>query len=109
MLFRIFTLLTVIALGIITWIQSNPARPPAEEGRGKQSERPGYFLRYTVLTDYDADGTPSVRIAAERDRYVADQPPEVRAAVRRGEGRPRTGGRQEDYRLGEVPQGRAHG
>jgi LPS export ABC transporter protein LptC len=66
MLFRIFTLLTVIALVIITWIQSNPARPPAEDGRGRQSERPGYFLRNTVLTDYDAAGTPSVRIAAER-------------------------------------------
>jgi LPS export ABC transporter protein LptC len=66
MLFRLFTILTVIALGIITWIQSNPARAPAADAGAKQAERPGYYLRNSVLTDYDADGAPSIRIAAKR-------------------------------------------
>ena len=76
MLFRIFTLLTVIALGIITWIQSNPAGSTTDAGGTKQSQRPGYFLRDAVLTDYDAGGAPSVRIAAERIDQV-DHGPEV--------------------------------
>jgi LPS export ABC transporter protein LptC len=66
MLFRIFTVLAVIALGISTWILSSPARRLKIQSDLRQSELPGYYLKNTVLTDYDAGGTPGLRIEAER-------------------------------------------
>ena len=45
---------------------SSPARRPQTQANAKQSELPGYYLKNAVLTDYDSDGTPSVRIEAER-------------------------------------------
>ncbi len=65
MLFRILTLLAVIALAVSTWILSNPGRPPEESG-AKPADTPGYYLKNAVLTDYDAAGDPSIKIAAER-------------------------------------------
>lgn len=66
MLFRVFTVLAVIALAISTWILSTPERL----GRGGPATRPaphmGYYLNDAVLTDYGTDGAPSVRIQAAR-------------------------------------------
>ncbi len=66
MLFRILTVLAVMALGISTWYLSTPGRTPRTDVPGSGAERPGYYLRDSVLTEYDASGAPSIRIAAER-------------------------------------------
>ena len=65
MMFRIMTVLAVIALAVSTWILSNPGRPPAQSS-AIPADSPGYYLKNAVLTDYDAAGDPSVRIEAER-------------------------------------------
>jgi lipopolysaccharide export system protein LptC len=74
MAFRIFTLLAVIALGISTWILSSPSHTPAQSGPA--SALPGYYLKNAVLTDYDANGTASIRIHADRIDQI-DHGPEV--------------------------------
>ncbi|HEX3914620.1 MAG TPA: LPS export ABC transporter periplasmic protein LptC [Steroidobacteraceae bacterium] len=66
MFFRIFTVLAVAALVIITWISSSPSHRPSAQGGAKQADLPGYYLKNAILTDYDASGAPSVRIEAER-------------------------------------------
>lgn len=66
MLFRVFTVLAVVALAVSTWYLSSPARRPTPEVSVARSDLPGYYLKNTVLTDYDAAGLPSVRIKAER-------------------------------------------
>src|SRR5580658_6997266 len=66
MLFRFFTVLAVVALIIITWFQSSPARRPQAQINAKQADLPGYFLKNAVLTDYDLAGNPGIRIEAER-------------------------------------------
>lgn len=66
MLFRVFTVLAVAALVIITWIWSSPAHRPRDLGGAKQTDLPGYFFKNAVLTDYDASGAPSIRVEAER-------------------------------------------
>ncbi len=66
MLFRIFTVLAVAALVIITWIWSSPAHRPSASGSANQADLPGYFFKNAVLTDYDVAGAPSIRIEAER-------------------------------------------
>ena len=71
MLFRVFTVLAVIALGVSTWILSSPAHRPASVGAGDQGTLPGYYLKNAVLTDYDASGAPSMRIDADRIDQVA--------------------------------------
>jgi LPS export ABC transporter protein LptC len=71
MLFRFFTVLTVAALVIITWIQSSPSHRPAAPGGAKPADLPGYYLKNAILTDYDASGAPSVRIEAERIDQIA--------------------------------------
>jgi LPS export ABC transporter protein LptC len=76
MLFRIFTLIAVIALGVSTWILSSPNRRPATAAGAGQGNLPGYYLKNTVLTDYDAAGAPSVRIHAERIDQI-DHGPDV--------------------------------
>jgi lipopolysaccharide export system protein LptC len=76
MAFRIFTLFAVIALGISTWILSSPAHRPAQPAAGAQQQLPGYYLKNAVLTDYDATGTVSIRIHADRIDQV-DHGPEV--------------------------------
>lgn len=65
MLFRLFTIVAVIALGVSTWILSNPATKPAVPGADKTAA-PGYYLTNAILTDYDESGVPGTRIAAQR-------------------------------------------
>jgi LPS export ABC transporter protein LptC len=71
MLFRVFTVLAVVALGISTWILSSPARRPRTQIDAKQADLPGYYLKNAVLTDYDLAGDPSIRIEAERIDQIA--------------------------------------
>jgi LPS export ABC transporter protein LptC len=66
MLFRVFTLLAVIALAVSTWILSSPARHLKAANTAAQPDLPGYFLKNAVLTDFDLAGNPSIRIEAER-------------------------------------------
>jgi LPS export ABC transporter protein LptC len=71
MLFRIFTVLAVVALCVSTWILSSPARRPQMQIAAKQADLPGYYLKNAVLTDYDLAGNPSIRIEAERIDQIA--------------------------------------
>jgi len=71
MLFRVFTVLAVVALCISTWILSSPARRPQTQTSAKESDLPGYYLKNAVLTDYDLAGDPNVRIEAERIDQIA--------------------------------------
>ena len=74
MLFRVFTVLAVAALAISTWILSSPSRRPAALSNTGKADLPGYYLKNTVLTDYDEAGLPTVRIEAERiDQRVIDR------------------------------------
>jgi lipopolysaccharide export system protein LptC len=66
MLFRVFTVLAVIALGVSTWILSTPAHRPQTQVDARQADLPGYYLKHAVLTDYDLAGNPNIRIEAER-------------------------------------------
>ena len=66
MLFRVFTVLAVAALIIITWYKSSPSHRPSAEGSGKGTGLPGYYLKNAILTDYDASGALSIRMEAER-------------------------------------------
>ncbi len=65
MIFRIFTLLAVAGLAISTWLVSSASRPVARVD-ARQTNLPGYYLKNTVMTDYDAAGTAGIRIEAER-------------------------------------------
>ncbi|MGO9989197.1 MAG: LPS export ABC transporter periplasmic protein LptC [Steroidobacteraceae bacterium] len=76
MLFRIFTLIAVIALAVSTWILSSPGHRPAPSSAGGEAALPGYYLKNAVLTDYDEAGAPSIRIQAERIDQI-DHGPEV--------------------------------
>jgi LPS export ABC transporter protein LptC len=71
MLFRVFTVLAVVALAISIWILRSPAHRPSAEGNGNPRDLPGYYLKNAVLTEYDATGVPSIRIEAERIDQVA--------------------------------------
>ncbi len=66
MFFRVFTVLAVAALVIITWYSSSPSHRPSVQVGGRQPDLPGYYLKNAILTDYDAAGAPSLRIEAER-------------------------------------------
>jgi lipopolysaccharide export system protein LptC len=74
--FRIFTLIAVVGLAVISWILSSPGRKPAGTGAAARSAMPGYYLKNAVLTDFDANGAPSIRIQAERIDQI-DHGPEV--------------------------------
>jgi lipopolysaccharide export system protein LptC len=65
-LFRIFTVLTVIALAVSTWILSSPGHRPRATSSAGGAGMPGYYLKNAVLTDFDAAGAPALRIEAER-------------------------------------------
>jgi len=71
MLFRVFTVLAVVALCVSTWILSSPARRPQTQANAKQADLPGYYLKNAVLTDYDLAGDPNIRIEAERIDQIA--------------------------------------
>ncbi len=66
MLFRVFTVLAVIALAISTWILSAPGRLRGTAAGTGKAPRPGYYLLNAVLTDYGPNGAPKVRIEAAR-------------------------------------------
>jgi LPS export ABC transporter protein LptC len=66
MLFRVFTLIAVIALAVSTWILSSPKRRAAQSIEAGRTALPGYYLKNAVLTDYDETGAPSIRIQADR-------------------------------------------
>jgi len=66
MLFRIFTLLAVVALAVSTWILSSPAHRPKPSTSGVAAELPGYYLKNAILTDFDAAGAPSLHLEADR-------------------------------------------
>ena len=70
MLFRLFTILAVAALAVSTWILTSPGNGPRVSD--DRSELPGYFLKNAVMTDYDDNGVPGVRIRAERIDQVAN-------------------------------------
>ncbi|HLZ97499.1 MAG TPA: LPS export ABC transporter periplasmic protein LptC [Steroidobacteraceae bacterium] len=74
MLFRLFTVLAVAALAISTWILSSPAHRPRPVQNAGSTDLPGYYLKNTVLTDYDEAGMPTLRIEAERIDQVAHTP-----------------------------------
>jgi LPS export ABC transporter protein LptC len=71
MLFRVFTILAVVALAISTWILSSPAHRPQQQADAKLTDLPGYYLKNAVLTDYALSGDPSIRIEAERIDQIA--------------------------------------
>jgi LPS export ABC transporter protein LptC len=71
MFFRVFTVLAVLALGITTWNLSSSVRRPHAPTDAKQADLPGYYLKNAVLTDYDLNGNPSIRIEAERIDQIA--------------------------------------
>src|SRR5271156_3504722 len=75
MAFRLFTLFAVIALGVSTWILSSPGHRPLLSGPAA-STLPGYYLKNAVLTDYDVNGAPLMRLHADRIDQV-DHGPEV--------------------------------
>jgi LPS export ABC transporter protein LptC len=82
MVFRIFTVLAVLALAVSTWILSSPAHRPQTSSNAGRPDLPGYYLKNTVLTDYDAAGVPTLRIEAERIDQIANTPEVVLANVR---------------------------
>jgi LPS export ABC transporter protein LptC len=82
MLFRIFTVVAVAALAISTWILSSPAKRPQPMSDASKADLPGYYLKNTVLTDYDAAGVPSIRIEAERIDQIAHTPEVVLNNIR---------------------------
>src|ERR1700686_2779296 len=71
MLFRVFTVLAIVALIISTWIFTSPVRRLQTKTDAKQAELPGYYLKNAVLTDYDLAGNPGIRIEAERIDQIA--------------------------------------
>jgi LPS export ABC transporter protein LptC len=64
MLFRLFTVLAVIALAISTWELSNS--DDTEVPQAQRAEMPGYYLKGSVMSDFDERGEPSLKIAAAR-------------------------------------------
>jgi len=66
MLFRVFTILAVLALAVSTWILSSPGHRPKLTASGPKGELPGYYLKNAVLTEFDAAGMPTIRLEADR-------------------------------------------
>lgn len=71
MLFRLFTLLAVIALAASTWILSSPSHRPQFTATTGSVDLPGYYLKNAVLTDYDVNGIPTMHLEAERIDQIA--------------------------------------
>ena len=70
MLLRFMTLFSLAALAIGTWILSTQGRAPKFRVRTAAENLPGYYLKGTVMTDYDRMGAASVKIAAERIQQI---------------------------------------
>jgi LPS export ABC transporter protein LptC len=71
MLFRLFTVLAVIALGVSTWELSNSDTTPLLHA-DQRAAMPGYYLKDSVMTDFDERGEPSLKIAAARIDQVGE-------------------------------------
>jgi LPS export ABC transporter protein LptC len=71
MLFRVFTIIAVVALCISTWILTGPARHGQQQTKARPADLPGYYLKNAVLTDFDIAGNPGIRIEAERIDQIA--------------------------------------
>jgi LPS export ABC transporter protein LptC len=71
MLFRIFTIVAVVALCVSTWILTGPARHGHRAADVTPPDLPGYYLKNAVLNDFDAEGNLSIRIEAERIDQIA--------------------------------------
>ena len=71
MLLRIFTLCSLAALAIGTWVLSTQGRSSKSGNPALVDSMPGYYLKGTVMTDYDTLGAASIKIAAERIQQVA--------------------------------------
>jgi LPS export ABC transporter protein LptC len=71
MLLRIFTLCSLAALAVGTWVLSTQSRAPNSRSHAAAEKLPGYYLKGTVMTDYDTLGAASIKIAAERIQQVA--------------------------------------
>jgi len=71
MAFRLLTLLAVVALAVSTWFLGVPRLGRGSGDANHRADSPGYFLKDGVLTDYAANGDPTVRIAARRIDQVA--------------------------------------
>jgi LPS export ABC transporter protein LptC len=65
MLFRLFTVLAVIALIVSTWELINSGKAPVLI-EAKPAATPGYYLKNAVMTDFDEHGEPSLKIGAAR-------------------------------------------
>jgi LPS export ABC transporter protein LptC len=76
MLLRILTVMALAALAIGTWILSNQSRTQRASQVPQNTAMPGYYLKGTVMTDYNLAGAPSVKIAAERIEQI-DQSTDV--------------------------------
>jgi LPS export ABC transporter protein LptC len=67
MIFRVFTLLALLAVAVSTWILSSPGHNKSSvQSSAEKSELPGYYLKNAVLTDFNLAGTPGLRLEAER-------------------------------------------
>jgi LPS export ABC transporter protein LptC len=71
MLFRLLTILAIVALAVTSWMLSSSARRPQRQIDARLSDLPGYYLKNAVLTDYDLSGDPNIRIEAERIDQIA--------------------------------------
>jgi LPS export ABC transporter protein LptC len=68
---RLFALLGLLALALGSWFLTEPSKLSRPKPSAPAAAKLGYFLKGTVLTDYGPNGTPAVRIAAERIDQVA--------------------------------------
>ncbi len=66
--------MAVLALAVSTWILSSPGHRPKAPSSTGAADLPGYYLKNTVMTDYDAAGAPTLRIEAEHIDQVAHSP-----------------------------------
>ncbi len=66
MIFRVLTVLAVIAVAVSSWMLTSPGRRITAQGATEKSGLPGYYLKNAVLTDFDVAGTPGIRVDAER-------------------------------------------
>lgn len=66
MLFRIFTVMAVLALGVSTWILSSPSHRPQPTVDTSTVDLPGYYLKDAILSDFDTTGDPSIHLQARR-------------------------------------------
>jgi LPS export ABC transporter protein LptC len=70
MLLRIFAVIALIALAIGSWYLTGPMQTKAAAPTKPAAPAPGYYLKGVELTDFAADGSQAMKIAAERIEQV---------------------------------------